>query len=207
MTPLVTYSAAILAMALSATAATPATTAAPPATTDAPPSTPAETPDPPVAKPSPKAVEGILHCEPQTGLPREKLTFLGEEWDCELCLDATSRATGMGARTEFPVGTAMVFVYPRASVLTFWMKDCLIDLDMVFVDADGRITALHEGQRQPLRAQGQSLDAYERGLKRYSSNRRARFVIEVPRGTIARLKPQLGQHVDLDWKALAERAE
>jgi uncharacterized membrane protein (UPF0127 family) len=194
-------------MALSVTAGPPATTPAQPATSPAQPAAPAKASDPPIVKPSPKPVDGILHCEPQKGLPRETLTFLGEEWDCELCLDETSRATGMGARTEFPAGTAMVFVYPRASVLAFWMKDCLIDLDMVFVDVDGRITALHEARRQPLRTQSQSLDAYERGLKRYSSNRRAQFVIEVPTGTIARLKPELGQRIDLDWKTLAERAK
>jgi uncharacterized membrane protein (UPF0127 family) len=200
MAPLATLSAATVALGLSVAAP-------PPATTDAPPSTPAKAADPPAAKPSPRPVDGILHCEPQKGLPREKLGFLGEEWTCELCLDETSRATGMGARTEFPAGTAMVFIYPRASVLAFWMKDCLIDLDMMFVDVDGRITALHEARKEPLRKQAQSLEAYERGLKRYSSNRRAQFVIEVPAGTIARLKPQLGQRIDLDWKALAERAK
>jgi uncharacterized membrane protein (UPF0127 family) len=158
---------------------------------------------PPAAKPA----GAILHVEPQQGLPREKFSFLGEEWSCELCLDDASRAAGMGARTAFPAGTAMVFVYPKASVLSFWMKDCLIDLDMVFVDVDGKITALHEAKKEPLRTQGQSLAAYESGLKRYSSNRRAQFVIEVPAGTIARLKPQLGHKIDLDWKSLAARAK
>lgn len=169
---------------------------------DAPRDAPASVDAPTVVRP-----DNVLHCAPQKDLPREKLKFLGEEWNTELCLDDASRATGMGARTEFPAGTAMLFVYPQASLLSFWMKDCLIDMDMVFVDAEGKISATHEAKRQPLRKRGQTLEAYEGGLKRYGSNRRAQFCIELPAGSLKRLKPALGTKIDLDWKALAARAK
>ena len=172
---------------------------------DAPTAPPKDTP----AADAPTVVlpENILHCRPQKDLPREKLKFLGEEWNTELCLDDASRSTGMGARTEFPAGTAMLFVYPQASMLSFWMKDCLIDMDMVFVDPDGKISATHEAKRQPLRKRGRTLEAYEGSLKRYSSNRRAQFCIELPAGSLKRLKPELGTKIDLDWKAIAARAK
>jgi len=177
----------------------PAKGTTPPASADTP---PAKKPVPPLPK-----SDVILHCKPQTGLPREKFTFFGQEWDCELCLDDISRSTGMGAREEFPAGTAMIFVHPRASLLSFWMKDCLVDMDMVFVDSEGKISAMHEAKKQTLRSRSQTLDGYEGTLVRYSSNRRAQFVIEVPAGTIARVKPQLGQVVAIDWKALVARAK
>jgi len=160
--------------------------------------------DPP---PAPPKQDTILHCTAQTGLPREKLRFLGEEWDCELCLDDSSRRTGMGARTEFPPSTAMIFVHPKPQLLSFWMKDCLIDLDIVFVDADGKICALHEARKEPLRAKGESLDKYEARLKRYGSNRRAKYAVELPAGSIARLKPALGQPLDAGWAKLDARAK
>lgn len=156
--------------------------------------------------PLPKS-DTVLHCKPQTGLPRAKFTFFGQEWDCELCLDDASRSTGMGAREEFPAGTAMIFVHPRSSLLSFWMKDCLVDMDMVFVDSEGKISAMHEAKRQTLRAKSQTLEGYEGGLVRYSSNRRAKYVIEVPAGTIARVKPTLGQKIDIDWASLDARAK
>ena len=149
----------------------------------------------------------IPHCEPQSGLPRQKIEFFGEEWDCELCLDADSRAVGMGARRSFPAGTAMVFVHPNPQVLSYWMKDCLIDLDIVFVDADGRIAAIHEAKREPLRRKSQSQAAYDRGLKRYSSNRRVQFALEFPAGTVARLKPTMGQRIAFDRAGLVKRAD
>jgi uncharacterized membrane protein (UPF0127 family) len=113
----------------------------------------------------------------------------------------------MGARTEFPAGTAMIFVHPRPALLNFWMKDCLIDMDMVMVDENGVICALHEAVRERLRSKGESLQDYEDRLRRYSSNRRAKYVVEFPSGTIARLKPQLGQRIAIDWKSLDARAK
>jgi uncharacterized membrane protein (UPF0127 family) len=160
----------------------------------------------PADAPTPVLPDDILHCKPQKDLPREKLRLFDEDWDTELCLDSTTRAIGMGGRTEFPPNTAMLFVYPTPDLLSFWMKDCLIDMDMVFVDADGMICALHEAKRQPLRKLGQAQAKYESSLKRYSSNRAARFCVELPAGSIKRIKPQLGQKLGIDWSAIARRA-
>lgn len=149
----------------------------------------------------------ILHVTPQEGLPVETYTFFGEEFRCELCLDDTSRAAGMGARSEFPEGTAMIFVHPNPRLLHYWMKDCLIELDIVYVDAAGRIASMYEARRERLRQKTETLEAYEARLPRYSSKRQVKYVIELPAGTIARLKPRLGDRVPIDWRALDARAK
>jgi uncharacterized membrane protein (UPF0127 family) len=191
------------------TPTTPPTEAPKPATPPAaPPATQAGAPQNPAPKPpTPVTANDVLHVTPQTGLARQKFTFFGEEFDCELCLDQTSRNTGMGARTEFPDGTAMIFVHPNPTLLNYWMKDCLIDMDMVMVDDTGIISALHEGVREKLRTKQESLREYEDRLRRYSSYRRAKYVIEFPAGTIARLKPKQGQRIAIDWKSLDSRAK
>ncbi len=173
------------------------------------PAAPAKPADPPAKKVVPPAVPGdfILNCAPQTGLPREKLKFFGEEFNCELCLDDASRTTGMGARAEFPAGTAMIFVHTKPALMSYWMKDCLVDIDIVFVDADGKIAAMHQAKHQMLRAKGQMLEGYEGGLLRYSSNRRVKYALEFPPGTIERLKPTLGQKIEIDWASLDKRAK
>jgi uncharacterized membrane protein (UPF0127 family) len=165
-------------------------------------------PKPPEPKPPTTVTDNdVLHVKPQQGLPRQKYTLFGEQFDCELCLNVDTRNAGMGARTEFPKGTAMIFVHTEPSMLSYWMKDCLIDMDMVMVDARGIICALHEAEREKLRTRDEPLQHYHDRLRRYGSNRRAQFVIEFPPGTVARLKPRLGQRVDIDWKALEARAE
>ena len=204
---------ALLALAQGAPPVSPPSPAAPPAESPrdappAPPAPPAAAATQPVPKPPTVVTDNdVLHVEPQKDLPRQKFTFFGEEFDCELCLDQQSRSAGMGARTEFPAGTAMIFVHPRPALLNFWMKDCLIDMDMVMVDENGVICALHEAVRERLRSKSESLQDYEDRLRRYSSNRRAKYVVEFPSGTIARLKPQLGQRIAIDWKSLDARAK
>ncbi|MFM7051945.1 MAG: DUF192 domain-containing protein [Planctomycetota bacterium] len=171
---------------------------------------PAAKPTAPAQPPSkkPEIPPGtVLHCDPQQGLPREKLRFFGEDWDCELCLTEETRAIGMGARSEFPAGTAMVFVHPTPRLLSYWMKDCLVDLDIVFVDADGIVTAVHEAKKEPLRKELQALAIYERNLSRYGSNRRVKYALEFPAGTAKRLKAEVGQRTAIDWKSLDARAK
>lgn len=166
------------------------------------PTTQAPTTQAPATVPTP---DDIVDCLPQKSLPTERLTFFGEQFNAELCLDEGSRNIGMGARTEFPAGTAMVFVHTRPIMLSYWMKNCLIDLDLIFVDGKGRITALHEAKREKLRSKSETKDRYEARLYRYGSQRQAQFAIELPAGTIQRLKPMLGQQVDIDWAKLVKR--
>lgn len=161
-------------------------------------------------KPWPPTVptdDDILHVKPQEGLPVETYSFFGEEFRCELCLDEDSRSAGMGARSEFPEGTAMIFVHPRPRLLHYWMKDCLIELDIVYVDANGRIATMYEARRERLRRKTETLEAYEARLPRYSSKRQVKYVIELPAGTVARLKPKVGERVPIDWRALDARAK
>jgi len=170
-------------------------------------SKPPEVKSPVIKPPTVPGPNDVLHVAAQKDLPRATYKLFGEEFDCELCLEPVSREIGMGARTEFPEGTAMIFVHPAPTNLSYWMKDCLIDMDMVMVDRDGFICALHEATREPLRRREETLETYQNRLRRYLSIRRAQYVIEFPSGTIARLKPALGHRVDIDWKALAARAK
>jgi uncharacterized membrane protein (UPF0127 family) len=207
--------AALLPLMQGAAPATPSAPTPPPAeapkdsgSKPASPPTQQQAPEKPAPKPATVVTANdVLHVTAQEGLPRQKFTFFGEEFDCELCLDQTSRSAGMGARTEFPEGSAMIFVHPIPTLLNYWMKDCLIDMDMVMVDENGIICALHEGVREKLRTKQESLQQYEDRLRRYSSYRRAKYVLEFPSGTIARLKPKQGQKIAIDWKSLDKRAK
>jgi len=58
-----------------------------------------------------------------------------------------TRALGLMHRTELPKSAGMLFVYPRPLHATFWMKNTLIPLDMLFADASGLVTRVHKMAR------------------------------------------------------------
>lgn len=165
---------------------------------------PPRTPDP--NPPTVPASDDVVEAKPRTDLPRQRVVLFGEAFEAELCLEEETRALGMGGRDAFPEGTAMIFVHPRPRVLNYWMKDCLIDMDMIFVDAAGKIASFHEAKRERLRKRSETAAAYEARLPRYGPARQVQFVIELPPGSIRRLKPSVGQTIALDWPALVRRA-
>lgn len=126
----------------------------------------------------------------------------GERFTMELALTEEQITRGMGGRESFPDDGGMLFVFDRAEVRQFWMKNCLIDIDVIFVDGRGIVTATHEMKAEPLQQEGESLHAYEQRLKLYSSRTPAQFAIELEAGSIERLGVKPEDRVQLDLEGL-----
>jgi uncharacterized membrane protein (UPF0127 family) len=121
---------------------------------------------------------------PQTGLPTVELAFPdGETIRVDVADDSAEREKGLMFRTELAPDYGMLFVFDREGPLEFWMKNTLVDLDMVFIDAQKRITVVHEWVPRS------RLDTPESQLARRAGL--ARYVLELPAGAAARrgLKP------------------
>lgn len=62
----------------------------------------------------------------------------------EVADDFEERAQGLMFREELGKFSGMLFVYSKPQSVAFWMKDTLIPLDMIFLDATGRVVRIHE---------------------------------------------------------------
>ncbi|MCB1357023.1 MAG: DUF192 domain-containing protein [Maritimibacter sp.] len=62
----------------------------------------------------------------------------------EIADEPAEQARGLMFRESLAASAGMLFVYPRAGSPTFWMKNTLIPLDMVFIRADGTVAYVHE---------------------------------------------------------------
>lgn len=153
----------------------------------------------------------------EDGKPIEIVTLAGEEYKLDLAADDETRIQGLSGREKIEDDEGMLFVFPRADLLQFVMRDCLVDIDIIFIDTRGKITAMHEMKVEEPRRPDEpkpedptkQRDPYEWRLKRYSSRFDAQFAIELRGGALKEMDPPLkvGDVVPLDLKRLKKVAE
>ena len=87
---------------------------------------------------------------------------------------AETRAQGLMHRESLPRSAGMLFVFEGMRVRTFWMKNTLIPLDMVFLDDRGVVVSVQA-------------NAVPHDLTALASDGPARFVLEINGGMAAAL--------------------
>lgn len=100
----------------------------------------------------------------------------------EYALTPDEQARGLMHRTELAPNAGMLFVFPYESEKSFYMKNTLIPLDMIFIRKDGRIHHIHE-------------NAIPHDLTSIPSNGPAYAVLELNGGTSSRLGIRAGDMV------------
>ncbi len=106
-------------------------------------------------------------------------------FDIYLALDDPHRARGLMFVRDLPATTGMLFVYRRDDILTFWMKNTYIPLDMVFVRRDGTVSSVVH-------------DAEPLSLRTIAAAEPVAMVLELNAGMAARL--HIDEHSRLLWE-------
>lgn len=107
------------------------------------------------------------------------------EFTVELAKSPQQRALGLMYRQEIADDHGMLFIYSRPNEASMWMKNTYISLDMLFIDARGRIVKIAE-RTEP------------HSLRAISSGRPVRAVLELKGGTSQRLGLSAGDRVSHD---------
>ncbi|OYQ33763.1 hypothetical protein CHU95_15625 [Niveispirillum lacus] len=113
--------------------------------------------------------DAVAQMGPQTGLNQDHLvieTKLGQRhsFTVDLALTPQQQAIGLMFVEKMPDEKGMLFLNERESRLSFWMKNTLIPLDIMFVDANGYILNIQHGQPldlTPLPSAGPALAVLE----------------------------------------------
>jgi hypothetical protein len=115
----------------------------------------------------------------------------------ELADTEATRARGLMFREKMAASAGMLFVYDSARRATFWMKDTLIPLDLVFAGPDGVVTLVHA-------------NAKPKDTSTIDGGAGVKFVLEINGGLAARMGIAPGaqmRHAAIDapaWPCAAE---
>ncbi|MGK0209510.1 MAG: uncharacterized membrane protein (UPF0127 family) [Patescibacteria group bacterium] len=103
--------------------------------------------------------------------------------------DSAERARGLMGVAYLPEDYGMLFVFESVGSHRFWMKDTLIDLDMIFIDSDFRVVEV-------VTAVPCTTDAVD--CLRYGGNEHSLYVFEIKGGLADVLGIGIGDEVNID---------
>jgi len=125
-------------------------------------------------------------CEGPKPAPAPRVTIRGRSWRVELATTAEQRYRGLSDREGLEADAGMLFIYPAPDVLEFCMRQCLIPLDVAYIDANLRVVKTYTMPVEP----------YGLDQRTYSSLMPAQYALEVPAGSLAAAGVNVGDTVE-----------
>src|SRR3989339_827257 len=105
--------------------------------------------------------------------------------DIELAQDDAERQLGLMYRDKMAENQGMLFVFEDETTRSFWMKNTVLPLDMLFINAKNEIVTIHK-----------STTPYSE--ESYASTKHAKYVLEVNAGFTDKYKIAVGDR--LSWR-------
>jgi uncharacterized membrane protein (UPF0127 family) len=105
--------------------------------------------------------------------------------EVEVAATEDARTRGLMWRADLPPGKGMLFLFPEERVQSFWMRNTLISLDMIFISSQKRVVGIAE-QAEP------------RTLTPRSVGVPSQFVLEVPGGWSQMVGVTRGSQVEFE---------
>jgi len=114
-----------------------------------------------------------------------QLAIGGQYYTVSVMRTEAEREKGLSGTNDLPADQAMLFAFPRDNTWGMWMKDMNYPIDMVWLDSTGAVVyAVKDAQPS----------SYPKIFQNVTP---ARYVIELPSGTIERTGISMNNHATL----------
>lgn len=97
-------------------------------------------------------------------------------WNVEVADTPESRALGLMFRESLSENSGMWFVFPETGIYSFWMKNTLIPLDIIWINSEFEVVFI-----------ANAVPCEEDPCKGYNFEVPAKYILEVNSGTAERL--------------------
>lgn len=154
------------------------------------------------------SVMALQNC--RTSITTDKVTSVKiseHTFTLEVAADPETRFLGLSGREHIEDDGGMIFVFRNPSLQSFVMRDCPIDIDIMYLDANGKVLTTHEMKAEDPQRPDESDTDYNARLRKYSSRySNTQFVIELRAGKMAEIGAKEGDQVTLDMAGLKKLA-
>lgn len=116
------------------------------------------------------------------------LTVGNDEVEAEVVRSFAAKTLGLSGRDGLAPNTGMLFVFTETSNPEIWMKDMKFAIDIIFVSREGRVVAIFENATPE--------SYFEKPPKMFRTLEGARYVLEVPAGTVQDSRLSVGMSID-----------
>jgi len=122
--------------------------------------------------------------EGQTG----SVCFGNNCFDVEIAQTSTQRERGLMGRRELGENKGMLFVFNKEGSYSFWMKNTLIPLDIIWIDSNGKAVFISENTQPCQRLICPSINPPDK----------AKFVLEINANVCAQIGLTVGSTLKID---------
>jgi uncharacterized membrane protein (UPF0127 family) len=116
------------------------------------------------------------------------LTLGNDEIEAEVVRSFASKTRGLSGRDGLAPNTGMLFVFTETRNPEIWMKDMKFAIDIIFINKESRVVALFENATPE--------SYFEKPPKMFRTLEAARYVLEVPAGTVQDARLRVGMSID-----------
>ncbi len=106
-----------------------------------------------------------------------KITINGVTLDVEIADDSKKMGRGLMFRDTLPENRGMLFVFDQERKYTFWMMNMTLDLDIIWLDTNGKVVYTVEDAKP-------CIDSAHTSSCTFSPDKPAKYVLEVNSGFV-----------------------
>ena len=118
-----------------------------------------------------------------------KVCFKDNCFEAEIAKTIKEKKTGLMFRKELDLDKGMFFVYDKQDIYSFWMKNVLIPLDIIWINENKEIVFIKEN----------ALPCKEKSCFFIKPDKQAKYILEINSGISKKIGLKIGDKLDINF--------
>ncbi len=130
--------------------------------------------------------------QPEVKFEKISVEISNTKIEVDLASTSEQHQKGMMYREKLDSNEGMLFIFETEQVLSFWMKNTLVDLSIAYIDKNKKIIDIQEMKATSLLATTNPIS--------YPSKKPALYALEMPKGWFKKNKIKVGNKIKFEKK-------